>query len=603
MAEDKQLRKLRAKLDKVLDASRNEEAVKLLAELMELEPKNVRWPHKRGDLLRKLGKNKDAIMCYEAAVEIYTAQGFIARAVAMAKTVLNLDPTRIDILERVDPNAAQQLHRQQRPGAMSSAPPVAAAPAKRHPMLLDDGAPAAAAPPPPPPSAAKWHPMLLDDAPAAPPPPSAAKRHPMVLDDDVPAVRPPSPKPPPAPPAPPAAAASARRARPAPPAAAQAKPVAPGAPVASPAAGVQSIRPARRRPITLDRLSLPPPVQALRNAEERSLPAPPKVPDVAEIYGHALGGVPELEVDLSTAPNETRFSNAPPRQGISVNLSDVELQPREAVPEVESKRPEPPSAKTLSKLPLFPLFAEIPKDALAEMISGSDLVELSHGEYVMHKGDPGDALYGIVEGSVAVVVPGQLVKLTLAEGDVFGEGCLLQDEKRHADIVAHGTLVALRIPREVLTRLIMRHPHLAEVLLELLTRRLLGNLLQTSPLFQEFDAAGRAELARLFEIRRAPGGTMLAVVGKRMDGLYISLTGTLAVNQPGAPERIAPPGSMFGQNTLLSNEPAQVDVKTRVHMVVLRLPAAAFTKVAMQYPMILARLSELATSEVVKVTT
>jgi hypothetical protein len=35
---------------------------------------------------------------------------------------------------------------------------------------------------------------------------------------------------------------------------------------------------------------------------------------------------------------------------------------------------------------------------------------------------------------------------------------------------------------------------------------------------------------------------------------------------------------------------------------VLRLPAAQFTRVAMQYPTMLERLSELSTSEVVKVT-
>jgi CRP-like cAMP-binding protein len=185
---------------------------------------------------------------------------------------------------------------------------------------------------------------------------------------------------------------------------------------------------------------------------------------------------------------------------------------------------------------------------------------------------------------------------------VFGEACLLEDERAHADIVVHGNLVALRVPRDVLLELLQYHPPLAELLLELLTRRLLGNLLQSSPLFQEFDAAGRQELAALFEIRRAPAGTLLSVVGKRMDGLYISLTGTLAIQQPGAPERIGPPGSMFGQNSLLSHALAQVDVKTRVNMIVLRLPAVQFTRVAMQYPTMLERLSELSTSEVVKVT-
>ena len=139
-------------------------------------------------------------------------------------------------------------------------------------------------------------------------------------------------------------------------------------------------------------------------------------------------------------------------------------------------------------------------------------------------------------------------------------------------------------------------------MLELLTRRLLGNLLQVSPLFQEFDPATKSELARLFEVRRVAAGTMLAVVGKKMDGLYISLTGTLSVNQPGAPERKAPPGSMFGQNTLLTQVPSQVDVIARADMIVLRLPAARFSRVAMQYPTMLERLADLSTSEVVRVT-
>ncbi len=597
MAEDKQTRKLREKLEKLLETNKNEPAVELLAQLMELEPKNVRWAHKRGDLLRKLGKNMDAVTCYEAAVDIYADQGFIARAVAMAKTVLNLDPSRIDILERVDPNAAQQLHRQQRAGAISTRP--GAAGAKRHSMVLDDDLP----PPPTAAAPAKRHPMLLDDDAPAPPPPTAAKR---------PAPVPPAPAPRAPVPAPPLPAlprpVAVTKAAPAPlaPPAPQVQPhVQPSAarPAAEPAK--PAVRVPRRRPVTLDKLSLPPPVSRLSAPvpSRDVVPAAPRAPDVAAIYGEALGGVEELHADPNAPANETRFSNTPPRRGISLSFTDAELEPRQRVPEVESERPEPPSASKLSKLPLFPLFAEVPKDALAEMIAKTDLVELGHGEFVMRKGDPGDVLYGIIEGSVSVIVPGQQTRLTLAEGDVFGESCLLQDEKRHADVVVEGKLVALRISRDVLTQLLGRHPKLAEVLLELLTRRLLGNLLQSSPLFQEFDGAGRRELAAMFEIRRAPSGTMLAIVGKRMDGLYISLTGTLAVNQPGAPERIAPPGSMFGQSTLLSNASSQVDIKARVHMIVLRLPASAFTQVAMQYPMILARLAELSASEVVKITT
>src|SRR4051812_26576007 len=120
--DEKALRKLREKLDKLLAANRNDEAVVLLAELVRAEPTNARWTHKRGDLLRRLGRNPEAVEAYTQAVDIYASAGFIARAVAMAKTVLSLDPTRVDVLSRVDPNAAQQLHRQARPGAVSVRP-------------------------------------------------------------------------------------------------------------------------------------------------------------------------------------------------------------------------------------------------------------------------------------------------------------------------------------------------------------------------------------------------------------------------------------------------------------------------------------------------
>jgi CRP-like cAMP-binding protein len=703
--DEKALRKLREKLDKLLAANRNDEAVVLLAELVRAEPTNARWTHKRGDLLRRLGRNPEAVEAYTQAVDIYASAGFIARAVAMAKTVLSLDPTRVDVLSRVDPNAAQQLHRQARPGAVSVRPaaprsaagsqgsqrrhaaimaddePPPTAAAGRHPMLLEDDGPPAPAP------AKGRHPMVLEDDAPAPTP----GRHPMVLEDDAPAPAPvrhpmvleddaasPTPvvldEPAPAAPAPQPLAA----ARVAPPKAATAAkprvPPPPASPRPGPAAASGSnatrARPApppppaasqSKRLVTLDQLSLPPPVPppppppaksafAVRGSEASPAPVPRPAPaaeprpvapqarpsdaplwaerspagrlpqrepparapsapiraryeppaDEAELFSRALEAAIDLSVAPDAAPNETRFSNAPPSAALA--LSEAEVSPRTAAATDADQDALQPSADQLSNLPLFPLFAEVPPEVLSEMITGSELIELADADYVMRKGDPGDALYGIIEGSVVVNVPGQPVEHTLAEGDVFGESCLLQDEPRHADARVKGRLTALRIPRDTLLRMLRGHPPLAELLLELLTRRLLGNLLQSSPLFQEFDAEGRRTLSRMFEVRRAATGTRLAIAGKRMDGLYISLTGTLLVEPPGGEPRIAAPGSMFGQHTLLSQEPAPASITARVNLVVLRLPSATFSQLAMQYPTIVARLAELSTDEVVSVT-
>jgi CRP-like cAMP-binding protein len=169
----------------------------------------------------------------------------------------------------------------------------------------------------------------------------------------------------------------------------------------------------------------------------------------------------------------------------------------------------------------------------------------------------------------------------------------LPGERRHADVEVASHLVALKVPRELLNRLIGAHPPLAEVLLELLTRRLLGNLLQASPLFQEFDAAGRQELAKKFEIRRAAIGMKLAEIGKVGDGLYINLTGNLKVTDAAGQAVMHEPGSMFGQASLLTYEASPIQVEAMANMVLLRMPSEAFHTIAMQYPAILAHVSEL----------
>jgi CRP-like cAMP-binding protein len=1043
MMDEKTLRKHREKLDKALAANRDDEAIQLLATLVSAEPTNARWPHKRGDLLRKVGRRAEAVAAYEQAVDVYANSGFIARAIAMAKTVLSLDPSRTDVLQRVDPQAAQQLHRQARPASIlpgairtvtssgsssqqgargntspggrhpavleDEQPPMAAAgTARRHPMVLDEELPEPAregagagrnatvldddeptenvpvvpvglrasesseddlavvvevesvppghpaAPDAPFEAAPKRHPMVLDEA----DPVAVSKKHPMVLDDDEPSERPSHPQPTgtsrgapsrvsaaggksasepsgaarvPAPgakaapqptaakaaalPAPvetravagkagadavPVPAAATRSAAAGPPPLARAAGVpAPAAPVGAgagrapappplpsaaarpraappplPAAPRPRAAPVQNEPaLTLDRLSLPParaeaaanvqslqepepetftqpsaaelnvvegppfaPAEAEATSEDLELgeqvadtsnpaalsagrgatppsaagaavgpadaaqarasaklvgaksatllgaaPAPrapvaplpakpaaasdghpsqgsaasppatasqakavtaaaavkspvsaagtkapsaaagtklpvspagmkaptpaagvklpaavagmkptapgagmkppsaaarnpsavvpavpaadsvassatpqrisepgaesrnsqpeqlwadhsggnelpvapaaavepaarhrgptmlgagPKIkpyeppPDEAELFSRALEAAVELTVAPDQKPNETRFSNAPPGNGIELSTAEVSERPPAALNERQDAVPHP--ASELTNLPLFPLFAEMPQEALADMISETELIQLSDGDMVIRKGDPGDALYGIVEGSVTIVVPNHPNGLTLAEGDVFGESCLLQDEPRHADVRVIGRLTALKIPRSVLTGALRRYPQLAELMLELLTRRLLSNLLQTSPLFSSFDAQGRRELSRMFEVRRAPTGTKLAIAGKLMDGLYISLTGTLAVETPGQAPRIAAPGSMFG-HTLLSREPAASSVTARVNLVVLRLPATALAHMAMEYPTILEQLTELSTNDVVSV--
>ncbi len=439
--EERRRRKLIDDLDRMQQRKRFDKALDILAELIKLERRNPRWHHKRGDLLRRIGEADEAIDAYDRAVVLYADQGLLARAVAVAKTILGMDPDRIDALQRVDPQAARQVHRRQRPFATQADP-----------------------------DPRDTRPSIFSQAPEL-------------------------------------------------------------------------------------------------------LPAPDAPGD------------------------EVRFSE-PPGTGVSVQFvhSGLEFTDREAQPAAASTDREPPDVEQLAKMPFFPLFAEVPKGALVQMAAGSDLIDLENGEKAVGRGDPADALFGIVEGGVRVLIPGlsERQAVTLAEGDVFGESCLLQDETRKADVVVDGKLVALRIPKSVLDTLVSANPRIGELLLEMLARRLLANLLHGSPLFMEFDAAAKHELARAFEVHRVAADVKLLQKDKKSDGLYVNLTGKVEISagRPGKEKRSGP-GTMFGQNSLLSHAASEVTVRALSDMLVLRLSAAAFSRVAMQYPTMLAHIAEL----------
>jgi len=563
VSDDKITRKLRQQLDSALTKQKDELAIEILGKLAEADPKAPRWPHKRGELYRKLNKRRQAIDSYSVAVDLYVAEGFLARAIAMAKTIYDLDHERIDVLEGIDPEAARKLHRQQRPAAISTRP-------GELPGVADAGSDARA----------PRHAAVLAEDPHAP-----RARHAAVIaeDDAPPALRQ-------------AAHPQPARAQPA-----TVTPPADARPKSSEKAATRNAVPAAAR------TEAAPKAKSAKEGRAPAAAASARRRTATYRTGEMADNVLELgdalEVAPDIMPHETRFSDAPPARNAKFELTEAELSPRKAARRQPSVPLVAPSAKKLSQLPLFPLFAELPLQAMVLLVEGSEMLNLEDGAIVVRRGEPADALFGIIQGSVSVIVNsrGKEISTTLSEGDVFGESCLLAGEKRNADVVAKGHLEAMKIPRATFNSVIGSYPRVADVLLELLTRRLLSNLLQTSPLFQEFDPRGRQELAKTFEIRRAAKGMVLSEAGKVMDGLYISLTGELEVTYvDGRPAERFGAGTMFGQASLLTRQPSDVNVRALANMLVLRLSTKAFQTSVMQYPGMLERVSDLASTSVAR---
>jgi len=415
---------LRDQLNVALQKGKLEDALALYEQIMEDAPKEPRWPHRRGDLLLRMGRKEAALTSFEMAVDLYAKEGFIARAAAMAKVVIGLDPERSDVLERVDPAAAKALRQRHGPKSHSG----------------------------------------------------------------------------------------------------------------------------------------------------RIQTAPRLAPD------------PEAEDD------EVRFTD-PDSQMLTIDLSEFEVMEK-APPEPEAEETPDPTASVLAQLPAMPLFSDVSQDTLAALLGESEHIILPDGETLLRTGEASDALYVITAGHADVHVPGLHHPIPVDEGDVIGETCLLDDVERRADVVARGDLEALRLPKRVLDACVEKDEALEGLLLELLGRRLISNLMKTSPLFAGFDASTRIELAKLFEIRRADEGTVLLERGKRGDGLFIVLLGEVETD-----EEVAKAGGVFGHAALLTREPSEVGAVAKTDALLLRMPAQRFNELAALYPPALMAISELAQSD------
>ncbi|MEI7892590.1 MAG: cyclic nucleotide-binding domain-containing protein [Myxococcales bacterium] len=323
-------------------------------------------------------------------------------------------------------------------------------------------------------------------------------------------------------------------------------------------------------------------------------PAPPRdavLPPPSPVASHAslpqratrVIETPVLAPADDEADDEVRFSEVDRATSFDIDVSELDVAPS----------PEVLDAERLSMMAACTLFADVPRQALKAMTEAAELVELEGQVVLFREGDSADSLYAVIEGAVRVEVSEVPEGATIGKGELVGEGCILDGAVRTATVRVDGHLVALRIPKASLTSLVETDPRVGAVLLQLFLRRLIGTYMQTSPLFKPFEPSMRLEIARTFEVRRAPSRTHLTERGRRSDGLYLVLAGKISVVDGPGEGSTLPVGTVFGQRSLLGRTVAERTLVTVSECLVLRLPAQKFASFAVTYPPALAFLSEL----------
>lgn len=129
---------------------------------------------------------------------------------------------------------------------------------------------------------------------------------------------------------------------------------------------------------------------------------------------------------------------------------------------------------TLAKLMFlrrFPFFEKMSSKVLGLVATIAEEVVYSGGTRIFAKGDPGDAMFLIVEGRVRIHV-GDVELSVLGEAEPFGEMGVLDGADRSASATAVSDCLLLRIKKDDFHRILFRSPEASLAVLKTLCLRL-----------------------------------------------------------------------------------------------------------------------------------
>ncbi|MCP3103937.1 cyclic nucleotide-binding domain-containing protein [Myxococcus sp. K15C18031901] len=628
-------RQLKDKAAEAFTKGRFSRAAELYEDFCRLEPRDHQSRLRTGDAWAKAGERERAISAYHSAAEGFAKEGFLPRAIAASKLILELDPSHsgvqqmlADLYARRGTPAGARSSTASR-GALSSAPPPEPPPATKassQPVVapgalettpgsepageeevvhsvsvaLQPGSGTADAPPSP----VEIDLTLEADAPVLSAAPVASAPAPVVGSRREGSTLPPGLAPRAASREQPVSASGGTAAGARDTAAASRSPGGGRWQALSSNIADSAVVETPRVPTVIDPPSAPPAFAPPGLRPRRSDGQPPAgataMPfrEVSRELGASLRAVSgpssftELELEADSLLHAVELAA---QAGLHQRQVDLGVAEEEEVfsltEEVSSESP------SLDALPAIPLFSDLPREAFIELFERCPLRRFGVGDRIIEQGSHGDAFYVICEGSVRVfrMEDGKRQELaTLEGGAFFGEMALLSGAPRTASVeAASDDAQLLEISAPVLAGLSRNHPQVAKALKKFVRQRMLTNVMNTSALFRLFNRKDRRTLVERFRARDVERDAVIIRDGDRTDGLYVLLSGEVEVRKDGHLLTRLKEGDLFGEISLLQKVPATATVTSTRHTTLLRLPREDFDALISSHPQILVLVSEL----------
>ncbi|HEX3594092.1 MAG TPA: cyclic nucleotide-binding domain-containing protein [Polyangiaceae bacterium] len=253
-------------------------------------------------------------------------------------------------------------------------------------------------------------------------------------------------------------------------------------------------------------------------------------------------------------------------------------------------------------VPAQSLFSSLSAPALRALMGAFEVRLLAKGEKVIEQGARGAEAFVLARGELEVFREQDekepMLLARLGSGAVFGEMALLSRSPRAASVVAARASVVLIIRVDALDAVAGKSPEVGSVIAGFCHRRMVANLVRTSPLLASLSASERAALIDRFQSRTFETGDKIISEGKESDGLHVIASGSLSVvrNESGEDVVIAElgVGEVAGEVSLVFRRASNADVVAGHPTMTLFLPRSRFMEIVREHPTLLSQLYALA---------
>lgn len=258
--------------------------------------------------------------------------------------------------------------------------------------------------------------------------------------------------------------------------------------------------------------------------------------------------------------------------------------------------------KTPPLVPAQGIFSSLNAPALRALIGALELVTVPKGEKVVVQGTPGAEAFILARGELEVVREQPegdgLLLARLGSGAVFGEMALLSRSPRAASVVAARPSIILIVRVGALDEVAQSSPEVGVAFAAYCHRRMVANLVRTSPLLGPLSASERQALIERFSARTFETGERIIVQDQASDGLHVIASGEVSIVRREGDEKVVivnlGVGEVIGEVSLVFRRTSNADVVAAHPTMTLHLPSARFMEIVREHPTLLAQLYELA---------